>query len=45
MIPIEYDVMYGVYKIIYGDEVILTETNNYQEAVSFAKEFMESGGI
>lgn len=45
MIPIQYDVMYGVYKIIYGDEVIFTKTNNYQEAIAFAQEFMESGAV
>lgn len=43
MYELEYDSLYGVYKVIVGDEVILTGTDDYEEAVAQAEEILEEG--
>ena len=40
MFTLEYDSVYQVYKIIIGDEVILTGTDNRQEAFTYAEELL-----
>jgi len=43
MFELEYDSVFGVYKVIIGDEVILTGTDDYQEAEEYAQELIEEG--
>ena len=43
MFELEYDDVFGVYKVIIGDEVILTGTDDYQEAQEYAQELIEEG--
>ena len=39
---LEYDSLYGVYKVIIGDEVILSGTDDLQEATEYAEFLLES---
>lgn len=43
MYELEYDSLYGVYKVIIGDEVILTGTNDIDEATEYAEQLIEEG--
>ena len=43
MFELEYDSVFGVYKVIIGDEVILTGTDDYQEAEEYAQELIAEG--
>jgi len=41
MFELEYDSVFGVYKVIIGDDVILTGTDDHQEAQEYAQELDE----